>query len=165
MSNRSGQGRQDNNNKGFTKTHNYNNFLPKNPNPTLSTSLRQTQPSIPATTSGVPNRGQNGNFVKYLPQDEAVAAGLGAEDGALDPLESQRVVDLLNTHLSRLLKFKPKQFWTQVAADASLHEFLDSFLQFRNRWYDFPHRGVKGIVAGVIVGERDLSRRVFMFFE
>jgi len=109
MSNRSGQGRQDNNNKGFSKTH----YLPKNPNPTLSTSLRQTQPSTAATTSGAPNRAQNGNFVKYLPQDEAVAAGLGAEDGALDPLESQRVVDLLNTHLSRLLKCKPKQFWTQ----------------------------------------------------
>lgn len=113
MSNRSGQGRQDSNNKGFTKTHNHNNFHPKNPNPTLSTSLRQTQPSIPATTSRVPDRGHNGNFVKYLPQDEAVAAGLGVEDGALDPLESQRVVDLLNTHLSRLLKCKPKQFWTQ----------------------------------------------------
>lgn len=49
-----------------------------------------------------------------------------------------------------------------VAADTSLHAFLDSFLQFRSRWYDFPHRGVKGILAGVIVGEIDLSRRVFM---
>lgn len=49
-----------------------------------------------------------------------------------------------------------------VATDASLHEFLDSFLQFRSRWYDFPHRGAKGIVAGVIVGELELSRRVFM---
>ncbi|TKY74987.1 Activating signal cointegrator 1 complex subunit 2 [Spatholobus suberectus] len=151
-----GQGRQDNNNKGFSKAQ--KKFVPKNPNPnptpTLSTSLRQTQPSI--------TRAHNGNFVKYLPQDEAVAAGLGAEDGALDPLESQRVVDLLNTHLSRLLKLKPKEFWRQVATDTSLHEFLDSFLQFRSRWYDFPHRGVKGIVAGVIVGELDLSRRVYM---
>ncbi|KAH1252528.1 Activating signal cointegrator 1 complex subunit 2 [Glycine max] len=162
MSNRSSQGRQhdNNNNKGFAKTHNQKKFVPKNqsqnpnpnPTPTLSTSLRQTQP----------NRGQKGNFVKYLPQDEAVAAGLGAEDGALDPLESQRVVDLLNTQLSRLLKLKPKQFWTQVATDTSLHELLDSFLQFRSRWYDFPHRGVQGIVAGVIVGELELSRRVFM---
>lgn len=49
-----------------------------------------------------------------------------------------------------------------VATDASLHEFLDSFLKFRSRWYDFPYRGAKGIVAGVIVGELDLSRRVFM---
>lgn len=63
----------------------------------------------------VPNRdkGGNGNFVKYLPQDEAVAAGLGVEDGALDPIESQRVVDLLNRELSRLLKLKPKDFWKQ----------------------------------------------------
>ncbi|KAF2309667.1 hypothetical protein GH714_004523 [Hevea brasiliensis] len=71
-----------------------------------------------------------GNFVNYLRQDEAVAAGLGAEEGGLDPVESQRVVDLLNRELSR--------------------------------WYDFPHRGAKGIVAGVIVGEHELSRRVFM---
>lgn len=49
-----------------------------------------------------------------------------------------------------------------VASDASLHEFLDSFLKFRNRWYDFPHRGPKGIVAGVIVGELELCQRVFM---
>jgi activating signal cointegrator complex subunit 2 len=43
-----------------------------------------------------------------------------------------------------------------------LHDFLDSFLQFRSRWYDFPFHGVKGIVAGVIVGELELCRRVFM---
>ena len=49
-----------------------------------------------------------------------------------------------------------------VATDISLHEFLDSFLQFRGRWYDFPHHGAKGSVAGVIVGEFDLCRRVFM---
>lgn len=49
-----------------------------------------------------------------------------------------------------------------MAVDVSLHEFLDSFLQFRNRWYDFPYHGAKGIVAGVIVGDLELSRRVFM---
>ncbi|KAG0485458.1 hypothetical protein HPP92_009537 [Vanilla planifolia] len=43
----------------------------------------------------------------------------------------------------------------------SLHQFLDSYLQFRSRWYDFPHRGSRGVVAGVIVGEVDLCRRVF----
>jgi hypothetical protein len=49
-----------------------------------------------------------------------------------------------------------------VASDTSLHEFLNSFLKFRSRWYDLPHRGTRGIVAGVIFGEHDLSRRVFM---
>lgn len=49
-----------------------------------------------------------------------------------------------------------------VAGDSSLHEFLDSFLKFRSRWYDFPHHGAKGIVAGVIVGELELCHRVFM---
>ncbi|KAF9598766.1 hypothetical protein IFM89_031434 [Coptis chinensis] len=80
--------------------------------------------------------GENGNwvsnFVNYLPQDEAIATGLGAEDGALDPVESQRVVDLLNRDLSR------------------------------KRWYDYPHHGTKGLVAEVIVGELELCRRVFM---
>ncbi|KVH92289.1 hypothetical protein Ccrd_005663 [Cynara cardunculus var. scolymus] len=49
-----------------------------------------------------------------------------------------------------------------VASDTSLHVFLESFLKFRNRWYDFPYRGAKGMVAGVIVGEHELSRRAFM---
>ncbi|XP_028950945.1 uncharacterized protein [Malus domestica] len=167
------------------KNPDHNNPIPRepNPNPTLSTSLRQslskqqsnpeTSPAASAPPSGsrvrmgekgewVPSRAQGGNFVSYLPQDEAVAAGLGANEGGLDALESQRVVDLLNRELSRLLKLNPKEFWRQVASDASLHEFLDSFLQFRSRWYDFAHRGAKELVAGVIVGEFELSRRVFM---
>lgn len=170
MSNRYGQGRQDNynNNKGFNKPQ--MKFVPKNPTPTLSTSLREKQQQTGSgsgsnsnTSSGRVQPGVvNGNFVYYLPQDEAVAAGFGAEDGGLDALESQKVVDLLNSQLSRLLKLKPKDFWSQVASDTSLHEFLNSFLQFRSRWYDFPHRGARGIVAGVIFGEHDLSRRVFM---
>ncbi|KAF8025053.1 hypothetical protein BT93_F2032 [Corymbia citriodora subsp. variegata] len=110
----------------------------------------------------VPSGASGGRFVNYLPQDEAVASGLGAEEGGLDPVESQRVVDLLNRELSRLLKLKPREFWREVASDTSLHEFLDSFLKYRSRWYDFPHRGAKGIVAGVIVGELELSHRVFM---
>ncbi|XVE95023.1 hypothetical protein REPUB_Repub02eG0060300 [Reevesia pubescens] len=175
------------NRNNFPKTQ--QKFIPKNqnPNPTsFSTSLRQSLPNqhdaSPSTSSAspsptpssrvrmgengdwVPNRGTTpyGNFVNYLPQDEAVAAGFGAEEGGLDPVESQRVVDLLNRELSRLLKLSPREFWKQVSSDTSLHEFLDSFLKFRSRWYDFPHRGVKGIVAGVIVGEFELSRRVFM---
>ncbi|WCJ35544.1 Ubiquitin system component Cue protein [Euphorbia peplus] len=154
-------------------------FVPKNQNPTLSNSLRQSDDVAPSSSSStsvvaassskgesVSNRSRassaqvGGNFVNYLPQDEAVAAGLG--EGGLDPVESQRVVDLLNKELSRLLKLTPKLFWREVATDNSLHEFLDSFLKFRSRWYDFPHRGAKAIVAGVVVGELELSRRVFM---
>ncbi|XP_054796786.1 uncharacterized protein LOC129302136 [Prosopis cineraria] len=187
MSNRYGVGRQERN-KGFVKAQ--KKFVPRNSNtnpsgskPTLSTSLRQSnsmkQSDGRAGSSGsvstsmgrvqmgesgewVSNRDQGGNFVNYLPQDEAVATGLGSEEGGLDPMESQRVVDLLNRELSRLLQLKPREFWKEVATDTSLHEFLDSFLQFRSRWYDFPYRGAKDIVAGVIVGELDLSRRVFM---
>nr|GLL48942.1 uncharacterized protein LOC109153195 [Ipomoea trifida] len=164
-------------------------FVPKKDvqtNQTLSNSLRQQQSKksggAASTAAGGSGSGggsasrlrmsengdwvssgvHSGNFVNYLPQDEAVAAGLGADEGGLDPVESQRVVDLLNRELSRLLKLNPRDFWREVASDTSLHSFLESFLKFRSRWYDFPYRGAKGIVAGVIVGEFELSRRVFM---
>lgn len=55
----------------------------------------------------------SGKFVDYLPQDEAVAAGLGADEGALDPVESQRVVDVLNRELCRLLKMNARDFWRE----------------------------------------------------
>lgn len=51
-----------------------------------------------------------------------------------------------------------------VVRSVSLHGFLDSYLRFRNRWYDLPHRGPKGTIAGIVIGEAELSRRVFMVF-
>ncbi|CAN6584438.1 unnamed protein product [Malus baccata var. baccata] len=75
--------------------------------------------------------------------------GLGADEGRMNALELQRVVDLLNRELYGLLKLN-LWFRRQVASDKSLQEFLDSFLQFRSRWYDVPHRGTK-----------ELSNRVF----
>lgn len=63
-------------------------------------------------SSKTPAQG-GGSFVDYLPQDEAVAAGLGPEDGGLDPVESQGVVDLLNRELARLLKLSPRLFWRE----------------------------------------------------
>ncbi|KAG6705424.1 hypothetical protein I3842_07G178400 [Carya illinoinensis] len=191
MASRYGNNRHAVNKESFARTQKKfvpknHNSTPKEANPnsisTLSTSLRQSlskQSDAATTSSGPPaltvsrvRMGENGdfvasttpggNFVNYLPQDEAVAAGLGADEGGLDPVESQRVVDLLNRELSRMLKLNARNFWTEVARDTSFLEFLDSFLQFRSRWYDFPHHGAKGIVAGVIVGELELSRRVFM---
>ncbi|XP_072991765.1 uncharacterized protein [Typha latifolia] len=131
------------------------------PPPSLTTSLRAS-----STSSSRSKPSQDGArfrfFVSYLPQDEAVASGLGAESGGLDAVESQAVVDLLNDELSNLLSLRPRDFWREVARNHSLNEFLDSYLQFRHRWYDFPHRGARGIVAGVVVGELELCRRVFM---
>ncbi|XP_068654586.1 uncharacterized protein [Aristolochia californica] len=171
------------NNKGSFKPQ--KRFVPKAQNPrgqatsnaSFTTSFRehQAKTEAPAGDGGSSGserlrmgelgkrivRKSSGNFVKYLPQDEAVAVGLGVEDGGLDDVESQRVVDLLNMELSRLLKLNARDFWREVANDSSLHEFLDSYLQFRSRWYDFPHHGAKG-TFGVIVGEFELSRRVFM---
>lgn len=128
-------------NKGFPKTQRV--FVPRGQNheqtrnptttskgpdstPTLSNSLRQSSLSKQSDAGAsairvrkgenadwVSNRAPGGSFVNYLPQDEAVAAGLGADEGGLDPVESQRVVDLLNRELSRLLKLKPREFWRQ----------------------------------------------------
>ncbi|KAI3669427.1 hypothetical protein L6452_40662 [Arctium lappa] len=155
--------------RGLPNRTHQQRFVPKaadlNSNPTLSDSLRQQQSSSSeiSTSSSAQRRIQaGGSFVNYLPQDEAVAAGLGAEEGGLDPVESQAVVDLLNRECSLLLKLNPKDFWREVASDTSLHVFLESFLKFRSRWYDFPYRGARGMVAGVIVGEHELSRRAFM---
>lgn len=49
-----------------------------------------------------------------------------------------------------------------VARDDSLEEFLDSYLQFRKRWYDLYHCGQSGSMAGLVVGDQELCRRVFM---
>lgn len=142
MSNRYTQGRQAGK-TGFTKTQKVfvpksqsqnQNSIPKESNqtPKLSTYMRQSLPNqsnIGTATAGVTmpesrvrmgdkgewvsNKAHGGNFVNYLPQDEAVASGLGADEGGLDPVESQRVVDLLNRELSRLLKLSPREFWTE----------------------------------------------------
>ncbi|KAH0463920.1 hypothetical protein IEQ34_006706 [Dendrobium chrysotoxum] len=130
--------------------------------PPLTTSLRSSATAKPSTENKGDGRIVGSSFVRYLPQDEAVASGLGADAGGLDAVESQAVVDFLNDELCRLLKMKPRDFWKDVAKNESLHQFLDSYLQFRSRWYDFPHRGSRGMVAGVIVGEADLCRRVFL---
>lgn len=110
-------------NKNKTHQQQQQKFIPKsqtlNSNPTFSDSIRQQQKkrssssSSGISTSAAAAAAAGGNFVNYLPQDEAVAAGLGAEEGGLDPVESQRVVDLLNKECSRLLKLNPKDFWTQ----------------------------------------------------
>ncbi|OAY81317.1 Activating signal cointegrator 1 complex subunit 2 [Ananas comosus] len=144
---------------------------PTPPHPTLTTSLRASSDASSSSSrsgskagrsGGGDGGGGGGNFVAYLPQDEAVASGLGADAGGLDAVESQAVVDLLNDELANLLAMKPRDFWREVVGNDSLHEFLDSYLQFRHRWYDFPHRGARGTVAGVVVGELQLCRRVFM---
>lgn len=103
-----------------------------------------------------------GSFVPYLPQDDAVAAGLGADEGGIDAVETQEVADLLNEELTRLLKMKPREFWRTVEMDNSIQESLDSYLQFRRRWHDSPVNGGGRLLAGIIVGDQELFRRVFM---
>eukprot|EP00249_Psilotum_nudum_P024031 c29066_g1_i1 orf=845-3769(-) len=103
-----------------------------------------------------------GAFVPYLPQDDAMAAGLVGHEGGVDAVETQRVADLLNEELSKLLRMNPREFWRAVTTDRSIQTFLDSYLQFRRRWFDLPVMKGGGTMAGVIVGDHDLSRRVFM---
>lgn len=113
------------NNKQEYIPKNNKKFIPKNHNmasatTTLSNSLREQSSNVAAasgssstSSSRAAAPSPSGNFVNYLPHDEAVAAGLGADEGGLDPVESQRVVDLLNRELSRLLKLNPRDFWRQ----------------------------------------------------
>lgn len=61
--------------------------------------------------NGAKMSSDKGRFVKYLPQDDAVAAGLGVEDGGLNPEETQGVADLLNQELRALLGMKAREFW------------------------------------------------------
>lgn len=97
-----------------------------------------------------------------MPQDDAVAAGLGADQGGIDAVETQQVADILNEELGRLLKMQPSEFWRAVTADNSIQVSLDSFLQFRRRWYDSSNIKIGKPLAGVIVGDQELLRRVFM---
>lgn len=134
--------RYNQNNKQEYVPRNNKKFIPKNHNTasttmTLSNSLREQSSdgaaasSISATSSiraAAPS--PCGNFVNYLPHDEAVAAGLGADEGGLDPVESQRVVDLLNRELSRLLKLNPRDFWRQGFIYLFCIETLNSLSNF-----------------------------------
>lgn len=62
-----------------------------------------------------------GLFLPYLPQDDAVAAGLGVKEGGIDASEAQEVVDLLNQQLAALLRCSPAQFWKQGRYRVYLH--------------------------------------------
>jgi hypothetical protein len=59
-------------------------------------------------------RAQGGNFVNYLPQDEAVVAGLNANEGGLDPVESQTVVGSFEQRVVSTPKF-----WGSVELEAT----------------------------------------------
>ncbi|KAI5080760.1 hypothetical protein GOP47_0003943 [Adiantum capillus-veneris] len=102
------------------------------------------------------------SFLPYLPHDDAVAAGLGADLGGIDAVETQRVADLLNEDFGRLLRMQPSEFWKAVTMDSSIEVSLDSYLQFRRRWYDSHSNEGGKPLAGVIVGDQLLFRRVFM---
>lgn len=101
-------------------------FVPKTPNfstQKLSDSLCHSNSGVATSSASAGNKfptqqgggpvTRGGNFVKFLPHDEAVASGLAADEGGLDAVESQRVVDLLNRELSRLLKLNPREFWKE----------------------------------------------------
>ncbi|KAF3610929.1 hypothetical protein DY000_02047162 [Brassica cretica] len=81
--------------------------------------------------------------------------------------------ELLASGRSRSRRSRPRgwrfgssgEWWISSieSSQGCLSLILESFGEkFRSRWYDFPFHGVKGVVAGVIVGEIELCRRVFM---
>jgi len=93
--------------------------------------LDEAGPDIAAPSTGVSVAGRNevkraaptvvkteGLFLPYLPQDDAVAAGLGAKDGGIDASEAQEVVDYLNQQLASLLRCGPPEFWKKGMRNA-----------------------------------------------
>eukprot|EP01018_Ginkgo_biloba_P013504 Gb_29128 [translate_table: standard] len=74
-------------------------------------SRRQVWRSGGSNEKSLPKK--QGNYVKYLPQDDAVATGLGVEDGGIDVVETQGIADLLNQELRSLLRMKPREFWRE----------------------------------------------------
>lgn len=93
--------------------------------------LDEAAPDIAAPSTGVSVAGRNevkraaptvvkteGLFLPYLPQDDAVAAGLGAKDGGIDASEAQEVVDHLNQQLASLLRCSPPEFWKKGTHNA-----------------------------------------------
>lgn len=74
------------------------------------------EPSQGETKHAVPAGAKTeGLFLPYLPQDDAVAAGLGAKDGGINASEAQEVVDQLNRQLASLLRLSPPEFWKKGA--------------------------------------------------
>jgi hypothetical protein len=72
-----------------------------------------TDDQLMATTTAAKLVPLEGPFPLYLPQDDAVAAGLGGREGGIDVSEAQEVVDILNQKLAALLRLDPRQFWKQ----------------------------------------------------
>ncbi|KAI0515710.1 hypothetical protein KFK09_008376 [Dendrobium nobile] len=64
-----------------------------------------TATAKPSTENKGDGRIVGRSFVRYLPQDEAVAPDLGSDAGGLDAVESQAVVDFLRDELCRLLRW------------------------------------------------------------
>ncbi len=72
-----------------------------------------TDDQLMATTTAAKLVPLEGLFPLYLPQDDAVAAGLGGREGGIDVSEAQEVVDILNQKLAALLRLDLRQFWKQ----------------------------------------------------
>jgi hypothetical protein len=68
-------------------------------------------------------------FLPFLPQDNDRLS------------EDDELILLINMDLSALLKMKYNQFWSHVVHSQSFQKFLDTFLRFHRRPYDFSSHG------------------------
>ncbi|KAJ5073589.1 activating signal cointegrator 1 complex subunit 2 [Anaeramoeba ignava] len=73
------------------------------------------------------------HFIKFLPEDNIPDEIQDQETEAPTSFEV-----LLTTHqdLRKLLRMDFQSFWNQVIYDKSLNELIDSYLQFRRRFFD-----------------------------
>lgn len=105
-----------NNNVSSSMTNDFDSFLDEVAGPEIgggssgngSAQLRNNVQSAAIPPSRVRI---GGLFLPYLPQDDAVAAGLGSTEGGIDASEAQEVVDNLNEQLASLLRCSPAEFW------------------------------------------------------
>ncbi|KAL2613198.1 hypothetical protein R1flu_024890 [Riccia fluitans] len=132
--------------KAWSKVHN----IDIKPNKSESTTADSSSTSSARGSSSRKTVEQS--FVAYLPQDDVV----------LEASETQGVIDLLNKQLSSLLRLPYRRFWDKVTLDESLSVFLDSYLHYRKRWFDVPTEPPSRPEINIVVGDGDLSRRVFM---
>ncbi|KAL3679871.1 hypothetical protein R1sor_022827 [Riccia sorocarpa] len=135
--------------RAWSKVHNID-AKPNQPPSTDGNSSNTSNAGIAG--GGNARKAAEQSFVAYLPQDDVV----------MEAFETQEVIDLLNKQLSALLRLPYRLFWEKVSSDDSLSVFLDSYLQYRKRWFDIPMESSSSPEVNIVVGDGDLSRRVFM---
>ncbi|KAJ7518749.1 hypothetical protein O6H91_20G006500 [Diphasiastrum complanatum] len=77
-------------------------------------------------------------------------------------VEEQEFNIVLNTELGALVQLEPDDFWKIATTNETLLKFLRSYLHFRKRWYDVSAPNICKRMDGMLFGDGDLSRFIFI---